>query len=225
MTERTPLKLNLMIYSGHILQHWPRYFFLILTFTLSTFAKASTEQGDVSTPNLIAQGCMGCHGPEGNSGSSAIPSIAGLPKDYLEEVLRSYRYGGRFGTLMGRLMQAYSDEELAELADYFSQQPFRRHKQRVDWDLAFKGEQLHRFYCRECHGDLKRAAEAGIPKLNGRWMTYLRWTLQDYLLGINQADSEMSKALIRLVRRHGETGLQSLIHYYGSVRPEKSEAE
>jgi sulfide dehydrogenase cytochrome subunit len=213
-----------MVYSGKTPYLWPLALMLI-TFTLSAVALGSTDPGKAGPPNLTAQGCMGCHGPEGNSHSSAIPSIAGLPRDYLEKVLRSYRYGGRFGTLMGRLMQAYSDQELDELADYFSQQPFRRHKQRVDWDLAFKGEQLHRFYCRKCHGDLKRAAEEGVPKLNGRWMTYLRWTLQDYLVGVSQADSEMSKALIRLVRRHGEAGLESLIHYYGSARPEKSEAE
>jgi sulfide dehydrogenase cytochrome subunit len=198
---------------------------LLIALTFLPLAQASTDQVEQTDPNLTAQGCMGCHGPGGNSLSSAIPSIAGLPRGYLEEVLRSYRYGGRFGTLMGRLMQAYSDEELDQLADYFSQQPFQGHKQRVDWDLAFKGEQLHRFYCRECHGDLKRAPEEGIPKLNGRWMTYLRWTLQDYLLGVNQADREMSKALIRLVRRHGEVGLESLIHYYGSARPEKPEVE
>jgi sulfide dehydrogenase cytochrome subunit len=214
-----------MVYPGQTPHLW-QLTLLLMVFAILTTAEASTDQAEsAGAPNLTAQGCMGCHGPEGNSRSSAIPSIAGLPRDYLAEVLRSYRYGGRFGTLMGRLMQAYSDQELDELADYFSQQPLRQHKQRVDWDLVFKGEQLHRFYCRECHGDLRRAAEEGIPKLNGRWMTYLRWTLQDYLLGVNQADREMSKALIRLVRRHGEAGLESLIHYYGSARPEKPEAE
>lgn len=218
------MSFNLMVYPGYPPHLWPMTL-LLIALSLSTLVEASTDQGGVSRPNLTAQGCMGCHGPEGNSRSSAIPSIAGLPKAYLQEVLRSYRYGGRFGTLMGRLMQAYSDEELDQLADYFSQQPFRRHRQRVDWDLAFRGEQLHRFYCSECHGDPKQAPEEGIPRLNGRWMTYLRWTLQDYLLGINQADAGMSKALTRLVRRHGEAGLESLIHYYGSTRAEKPEAE
>ncbi|MCU7843490.1 MAG: hypothetical protein KZQ93_06585 [Candidatus Thiodiazotropha sp. (ex Monitilora ramsayi)] len=172
-----------------------------------------------SVPNLAVQACVTCHGPGGNSQAGAIPSIAGLPREYLRQVLRSYRYGGRFSTIMGRLVQAYSDEQLDLLADHFSQQPFKRHKQRVDWDRAHEGRQLHRLYCRECHGDVNRNPKPGSPRLNGRWMDYIRWTLQDYLLGISQADAEMSDALARLVRRHGEQGLESLIQYYGSARP------
>lgn len=176
-------------------------------------------------PSLTIQTCTGCHGPAGNSLSSAIPSIAGLPRDYLREVMGDYRHGGRFSTVMGRLAQAYSDEQVAQLADYFSRQTFKRHKQSVDWDQAFKGKQLHRLYCRQCHGDLNRAPEPGSPVLNGRWMDYLRWTLQDYLLGVSQADEEMSGALTRLVRRHGEQGLDALVHYYGSARPKSKSSE
>ena len=178
-----------------------------------------------SVPNLTVQTCVTCHGPGGNSQASAIPSIAGLPRDYLRKVLHSYRYGGRFSTMMGRLIQAYSDDQLDLLADHFSQQPFKRHKQRVDWDRAREGRQLHRLYCRECHGDLNQTPKPGSPRLNGRWMDYIRWTLQDYLLGISQADAEMSDALARLVRRHGEQGLESLVQYYGSARPAAPVAE
>ena len=48
-------------------------------------------------------------------------------------------------------------------------------------------------------------------------MTYLRWTLQDYLLGINQGDEAMAEQLALLVRRHGEAGLEALVHYYASA--------
>ncbi|MCU7914649.1 MAG: hypothetical protein KZQ65_01800 [Candidatus Thiodiazotropha sp. (ex Gloverina cf. vestifex)] len=176
-------------------------------------------------PSLTVQTCTACHGPAGNSLSSAIPSIAGLPREYLRGVMGDYRHGGRFSTVMGRLVQAYNDEQMDLLADYFSRQSFKLHKQRVDWDQASKGRQLHRLYCRQCHGDLSRAPEPGSPVLNGRWMDYLRWTLQDYLLGVSQADEEMSGALTRLVRRHGEQGLEALVHYYGSARPKSKSSE
>ena len=170
-------------------------------------------------PSLAVQGCFGCHGPQGQSGTPAIPSLGGLPRDYLLQVLRAYRHGGRFSTVMGRLLSGAGDAELHEMADYFSRQTFRVPKQRVDWDLASKGRQLHRLYCRDCHGDRNRRAKPGVPKLNGQWMVYLRWTLNDYLLGSNQMDVEMSQSLIRLLRRHGEAGLEALLHYYGSARP------
>jgi hypothetical protein len=52
-------------------------------------------------------------------------------------------------------------------------------------------------------------------------MDYLRWTLQDYLLGANQTEDKMSKALIRVIRHHGDEGLEALVHYYGSARPSR----
>lgn len=171
-------------------------------------------------PPLWVQGCFPCHGPAGNSRGPAIPSLAGLPRDYLLKVLRAYRHGGRFGTVMGRLLEGFSNSQLEEMADYFSRQPIAIPKQRVDWELASKGRQLHRIYCRKCHGDRKRVPQANTPHLSGRWMGYLRWTLQDYLIGVNQAGDEMSRALIWVIRRHGEAGLEALVHYYGSARPD-----
>jgi sulfide dehydrogenase cytochrome subunit len=195
----------------------------ILTLLLSMLLPYSLSADEaVPTPaaSLAIQGCFGCHGPQGRSASPAIPSLAGLPRDYLLGVLRAYRHGGRFSTVMGRLLSNASDAELRTMADYFSRQTAQVPKQQVDWDLASKGRQLHRLYCRECHGDRHREAEPGTPRLNGQWMGYLRWTLRDYLLGANQAEEEMSQSLIHIIRRHGEDGLEALIHYYGSARPQ-----
>ena len=179
---------------------------------------SADEPAQLPVASLAVQGCFGCHGPQGRSLSPSIPSLAGLPRDYLINVLRAYRHGGRFSTVMGRLLSGAGDTDLAEMADYFSRQQAWVPKQRVDWDLASKGRQLHRIYCRECHGDRHQDAEPGTPKLNGQWMSYLRWTLRDYLMGVNQTEQAMSRSLIRLIRRHGEEGLEALLHYYGSAR-------
>lgn len=197
---------------------------LLLFSALPAAGEESPDPPLPAPPPLLAQSCFACHGPGGDSSGDAIPSIAGLPEAYLLQVLRGYRYGGRFSTLMGRLVQGYTDAQLKLLADYFSRQSFKIHRQQADWDLASKGRQLHRIYCRRCHGDSERSPEAGVPRLNGRWMTYLTWNLQDYLLGISQGDEEMSEQLTLLVRRHGKAGLDALIHYYGSARP-KSQVE
>ena len=176
-------------------------------------------------PSLIAQSCFSCHGKAGNSSDGAAPSIAGLPKGYIIAVMRAYRHGGRFSILMGRLATAYTEAEVMELADYFSRQSFSIHKQRVDWELAHLGGQLHRLYCKGCHGDRWIPPERDIPTLNGRWISYLRWTLRDYLLGISQSDEKMSERLIQVIRRHGMQGIEALIHYYGSARPADSNQE
>jgi sulfide dehydrogenase cytochrome subunit len=133
--------------------------------------------------------------------------------------LQAYRHGGRFGTMMERIVKAYDDRDLFTMADYFSQQPFNIPKQDADWRLIDRGRALHRYYCRECHGDPKLAADAGVPQLHGRWMDYLRWTLWDYLVGINQGDDEMSDKLTLLIRRQGRAGLEALLHYYAKAKP------
>lgn len=171
------------------------------------------------TRQLVVQSCFPCHGPRGQSGSPAIPSLAGLPKAYLLEVMRGFRHGGRFGTVMERLMQAYEEDELAAIADYFSQQPPVTPKQTTDWRLVDRGRNLHRVYCRDCHGDPQTPAADGVPQLHGQWMSYLRWTLWDYLVGINQGDDEMAQQLTRLMRGYGPAGIEALLHYYGKGKP------
>ncbi|MET0066978.1 MAG: c-type cytochrome [Candidatus Thiodiazotropha sp.] len=174
---------------------------------------------DAVAPSLDAQTCFACHGPGGESIAPAIPSLAGLPRRYLLEVMQAYRYGGRFSTVMGRLMTAYDDAQIEHLADYFSRQPYPVIRQDVDWNLLARGKQLHRRFCFECHGDPVNTPKPGVPRLHGRWMDYLRWTLHDYLVGINQGDDEMSEALARLVRNQGQEGLEALLHYYGRGKP------
>ncbi len=199
---------------------------LLLTGPVSGLGAGEMGAGETSSGPFVssppppeALGCFACHGPDGRSARSPIPSLAGLPRGYLNDVLRAYRHGGRFSTLMGRLMQGASDAQIWVLADYFSQLEASPPKQRFDRDQAARGRQLHRRYCRECHGDEQRKPEHNAPRLNGQWMEYLRWTLQDYLFGVNQGDEEMSRALIQLIRRHGEESVEDLINYYGSARP------
>ncbi|MDJ0806244.1 MAG: cytochrome c4 [Gammaproteobacteria bacterium] len=173
----------------------------------------------VISDQLLTAGCFGCHGPEGRSGAPAIPSLAGLSEDYFIQVMQAYQYGGRYASIMGRIALGYDADEITRMARYFSQlQPVPR-AQRVDWRQVNKGRQLHRLYCLECHGDLQAAASHEANRLNGQWMDYLRWTLQDYLIGINQADAQMSEQLSALVKRHGGAGLEALVNYFGSARP------
>ncbi|MES9991825.1 MAG: hypothetical protein ABW098_07720 [Candidatus Thiodiazotropha sp.] len=177
---------------------------------------------EVKVPESIplrVQSCFPCHGPQGQSGSPAIPSLAGLPRDYLIDVMGAYRHGGRFSTVMGRLVAAYDQADLAAMADYFSDQPIKSQKQSTDWRLVGWGRRLHRRYCRQCHGDPEKPAKPGVPHLHGRWMDYLRWTLLDYLMGVNQGDEEMATELTALMRRHGAEGMEALLHYYAKGKP------
>ncbi|UCV20134.1 c-type cytochrome [Ferribacterium limneticum] len=78
---------------------------------------------DASSPArpYFAANCFNCHGSEGKA-VSAIPTIAGRDKGYLEETLKAFKAGTKQATIMTQLAKGYTDEELAILADYFSRQ-------------------------------------------------------------------------------------------------------
>lgn len=71
-------------------------------------------------PYFVAN-CFNCHGTEGRV-NSAIPSIAGREREYLEAALTAFKAGTKQATIMHQLAKGYTDEEIAVLADYFSRQ-------------------------------------------------------------------------------------------------------
>ena len=120
---------------------------------------------------------------------------------------------------MGRIALAYDDAEIRRMAEYFRVQIPQRQAQAVASNRLDLGRELHQQFCRDCHGDLNSPPESGAVTLNGQWQSYLRWTLQDYFVGINRSRPGMSRALSALIRRKGMQGLESLILYYGSDQP------
>jgi len=64
--------------------------------------------------------CAGCHGTDGDSQGSA-PSLKGEDAETLKEMLMDYKTDKDEGTVMNRIAKGYSDEEIAAVAEYFSQ--------------------------------------------------------------------------------------------------------
>jgi sulfide dehydrogenase cytochrome subunit len=76
---------------------------------------------ELSRSALLSASCEGCHGTGGRS-PGAIPAIAGKSAEYLQEVLESFRSGEKEATVMGRHAKGYTDEEIRQIAEYFSKQ-------------------------------------------------------------------------------------------------------
>ena len=72
-----------------------------------------------ATTATLASACTGCHGAQKQQGQ-LIPVLAGRRAATLERQMLAYRDDKTSGTLMPRLLKAYSDEQISELARYFS---------------------------------------------------------------------------------------------------------
>ncbi len=67
--------------------------------------------------------CVACHGEGGVSVAPNWPILAGQHQDYLEHALHEYKAHTRKDPIMGGQAAALTDEEIHELAVYFSSQP------------------------------------------------------------------------------------------------------
>ena len=82
-------------------------------------------------PNLTANGvrdmgasCAACHGTGGRPArDSAVPALAGRPRDEIVQAMAQFKDGKRPATVMHQIAKGYSDAEIAAIAEYFSKQP------------------------------------------------------------------------------------------------------
>ena len=100
-------------------------------FTACAPLERSRNLGNPAVPAAAtaAQVCSNCHGLDGNSVSPNFPRLAAEPAPYLELQLKEFRSHHRedpagFEYMWG-LSRHLTDEQIAGLAKYFSEQPAR----------------------------------------------------------------------------------------------------
>ena len=69
--------------------------------------------------NNLAIPCYGCHNVY-NTNSSSIPSLLGIDKEYFKKAFNEYKNKTRENYLMQIISQGYSESEIENLAEYFS---------------------------------------------------------------------------------------------------------
>ena len=68
---------------------------------------------------MLSLSCVSCHGTDGKS-EAVMPSIAGMDKTAMYQILLEYKNGKRTGTMMPKHAKGFSDAELEQIAYYFS---------------------------------------------------------------------------------------------------------
>ena len=88
---------------------------------LAVFAMPVLAATEASKPEK-ATTCAACHGEAGISASGIYPTLAGQYADYLEHSLKDYRSGARKNAIMGAQAANLTDDEIKQLAKWFSTQ-------------------------------------------------------------------------------------------------------
>ena len=154
-----------------------------VTAVLALFAATSPfaihADGDPEAGKQKAQLCAACHGPDGNSVNAAWPSLAGQGPEYLRKQLMDFRAQTRNNDQMSPMGANLSDDDIADLAAYFSSQTAKIGA--ADPTKVEKGARLYRAgnassglpACMACHGPTGAGnPAAGYPALGGQHADY-----------------------------------------------------
>ena len=88
---------------------------------LASFGSDAVEAGGGPVPAFEkAATCAACHGQNGISVSPQWPTLAGQHEEYLVYALNQYRNGSRKDAVMGPMAAPLTDEDVRQLARYFS---------------------------------------------------------------------------------------------------------
>ena len=89
--------------------------------TIAIMASSSLVMaGDAAAGKAKATICAACHGPEGISLNDLGPNLRGQKEAYLVKQIKAFRDGARVDPTMAPMVNPLTDEDIENLAAYFS---------------------------------------------------------------------------------------------------------
>lgn len=173
--------------------------------------------------------CSACHGDNGNSPSRNWPSLTGQKPDYVMKTLLDYQQGMRRdhyrkAYVMTRVSQLLSEQQMADLAAYYAQQPAPVVPPQTKSKLAKAGAKLAQqgddkrgiSACAGCHGE---HGESGItpdtPALAGQTPEYFIQAMKMYKQGMRTSD--VGGVMRMFAKPLTDQEIEALAHYYANL--------
>lgn len=177
--------------------------------------------GDAVAGQGKAAVCAACHGADGNSVVPTWPKIAGQHTMYLERQLNLIKSGDRPVPEMTGIVMTLSEQDMADLAAYFSAQTTSAGL--ADEALVATGEQLYRAgnsetdipACLSCHGPAGEGNPlSGYPSLAGQHSVYSEKMLTGFRAGTMWGDDDSSsKIMTDVAKRLSDAEIKALASY------------
>ena len=179
-----------------------------LLLTIGVINTASAVEGNADAGKAKAAMCGACHGATGLSPSPTYPNLAGQKAAYIVKQLADFKSGARTNMMMAPMAVNLSEQDMADLAAYFSSQE-RSSKKAAASDNSsapaaatagsveivtstpakglyagdVKAGQQKSGMCASCHGADGNSPIAIYPKLAGQSASYLSKQLADFKSG------------------------------------------
>ncbi len=189
--------------------------------TLNLLKQASLERG-----RIMADSCEACHAATDENAASDYPYLAGQRAAYLFKQLRDYKNGNRINAIMTGMAAPLSNQAMADIAAWYSQQVPAVPVTTPDNSLAATASALvargdpGRLItpCSACHTE---SADKPLdnPVLAGQKAAYLEDSLLAYQTGHRHNDTYQRMRLIANSLTRDE--IHGLAVYYASRTPSR----
>ena len=156
-----------------------RLLIFMLMIPSSQFTLAASNN---NIDSLITQ-CESCHGINGVSIIAMQPNLAGQKKDYLAQQLREFRDGNRDNSMMDKIVEGLTKQQVESLAEHFSKQVNPTPAKNIQ-NIAGKHVRAR---CISCHGMKGFTVNNLWPNLAGQHRDYLQKQLLDFKSGARQS--------------------------------------
>jgi len=104
---------------------------LSLLLTVSVISTANALEGDATAGKTKASICGGCHGATGLNPSPTYPDLAGQHAAYIQKQLADFKSGARSDMMMAPMAANLSEQDMADLAAFFSSQKRASERKKV----------------------------------------------------------------------------------------------
>ena len=96
---------------------------MVVAACLLTSASYAAAEGNVKAGKVLTQQCEACHGADGLSKIPEAPNIAGQLEAYVVKQLTAFKSGERQNEMMTLIAPKLSEQDIADLAAYYSAVP------------------------------------------------------------------------------------------------------
>ena len=204
-------------------------FAVVVSFVTVT-AQAQDIKGDAKAGQNINAMCIGCHGIKGYQASFPevykVPMISGQSAKYIVSSLNAYKKGERKHPSMRGISETLSDQDMADLAAYYSTSGVVAGAQQLaDKPTKEPGEKvqalLAKANCSSCHGsNFSKPIDPSYPKLAGQHADYLLVALKSYKTENNAKVGRGNAIMASMAKQYTNAELKVLAGYLSSLNGE-----
>ena len=156
--------------------------------------------GDAAAGQGKTAMCAGCHGADGNSAAPNFPKLAGQGEKYLTKQLHDIKSGERVVPEMTGMLNAFSDQDLADIAAYYASKTIQMagaKEENLDLgERIYRGGNLETGVpaCTGCHSPAGNGnAPAGYPALGGQFAQYTAKQLRAFRTGAHDPENTAAR--------------------------------